>query len=365
MGNGLSPRIRVAAPTGATITGTLGGDTVNFVEESTGVYEADVEKLGPWSLSATSSGKTQTQTVSVNDVGLFEGEQMFKPLNDYTWAEISAISQAGTGANLFSLGDIKAVELSGTCGTLSLNTTLYAYIIGFDHNKDIEGSGITFGTWKTANGKDVCLVDANYDTNKGDGTKAFNLNHWGSSSVVNNRNYGGWKGCDARYDILGSTKTAPSGYGSSPTTSRVGYDASTDTATNPVANTLMSCLPSALRAVMKPITKYTDNTGNNSTAAANVTASVDYLPLLSQVEIFNDSTNVNPTEASYQQQYAYYAAGNSKVKYKHSDTGTAAVLWERSPISNSYRSFSYVSTRGRINSGDSGNICGLAPAFLV
>lgn len=365
MGKGLSPRIRIAAPTGATITASLAGETVTLTEKSTGVYEADVEKLGPWVVSCTSSGKMQTQIVSVSDVGLFEGEQVFKPLNDYTWAEISAISQAGAGANLFSLGDMKAVELSGTCGTLSLNTTLYAYIIGFDHNKGKEGSGITFGTWKTADGKDVCLVDANYGADKSDGTKAFNLNHWGESSSPYNTNYGGWKGCDARYDILGSTKTAPSGYGSTPTTSRVGYDAPTDTATSPVANTLMSCLPSALRAVMKPITKYTNNTGNKSTAAANVTASVDYLPLLSQVEISNDSSNVNPTEASYQQQYAYYAAGNSKVKYKHSDNGAAAGWWERSPTSNSATTFRLVTTNGGISSNNSRYSYGLAPAFLV
>lgn len=365
MGKGLSPRIRVAAPTGATINGTLGTETVNFVEKSTGVYEADVEKLGPWTVSATSGGKTQTQTVSVNDVGLFDGEQMFKPLNDYTWAEISAISQAGTGANLFSLGDMKAVELSGTCGTISLNTTLYAYIIGFDHNKDKEGSGITFGTWKAADGVDVCLADAIPGQYKNDGTKAFNLNHWGNiSSLPYNSNYGGWKGCDARYDILGSTKTAPSGYGSTPTTSRVGYDAPTDTATNPVTRTLMSCLPSALRAVMKPMTKYTDNYGNNSNVADHVTASVDYLPLLAEWEIFGARKYANEYEKNSQAQYAYYASGNSKVKHRSISSGWWPVeWWTRSPTSTSSWASCLVYTSGNMVSYETMRSYGLAPAF--
>ena len=53
--------------------------------------------------------------------------------------------------------------------------------------------------------RDRC--DSNYNSSYTDGRKGFNTNHWG------NYNYGGWKGCDARYDILGSTNKQPSGYG--------------------------------------------------------------------------------------------------------------------------------------------------------
>ena len=192
------------------------------------------------------------------------------------------------------------------------SVTLYCYIIGFNHNSAKEGTGIQFGTWKDAgeDGNDICLA-YQYYTRATDGSKYFSMNHLGS------KNYGGWKGCDLRYDILGSTDTSPSGYGTTLTTDRVGYDASATTATNPVADTLMSCLPADLRAVMKPITKYTDNVGNSSNVEANVTASVDYLPLLSEFEIFGARSYANQYEQSSQAQYQYYVAGNSKIKNRH------------------------------------------------
>lgn len=171
-------------------------------------------------------------------------------LNDNSWATISAVSAKSQGPNYWSVGDCKAVLVKGTVGTLSIDQTLWVYILGFDHNSALEGKGITFGCFKTAQsgGVDVALVDGKYNMDIFDGTKYFNINHWGFDSSPYNTNYGGWKGCDSRYDILGSTKTAPSGYGSIPTTSRVGYDAPADTATNPVVNTLMAALPSDLRA---------------------------------------------------------------------------------------------------------------------
>ena len=52
----------------------------------------------------------------------------------------------------------------------------------------------------------------------------------------------------------------------------------------------MAALPADLRAVMKPITKYTDNIGGGTNDAGNVTASVDYLPLLAEKEIFGSRT---------------------------------------------------------------------------
>ena len=250
-----------------------------------------------------------------------------KALNDQTWAEIRQVSDAGQGSSYWSVGDRKAVLVNGTVGTLAVNQTLYVYILGFNHNSAKEGNGIQFGTFKTAlsGGTDVCLVDGSYNSYKTDGSKIFNMNHWG------NYNYGGWKACDLRYDILGSTNKAPVNYGKARATSDTGYDAPTNTATSPVANTLMAALPADLRAVMKPITKYTDNKGNSSDVAANVTSSLDYLPLLAEQEIFGGNrTYSNQYEKNSQVQYAYYSAGNSKVKYRHSATGSTAYWWERS-----------------------------------
>lgn len=285
-----------------------------------------------------------------------------KALNDQTWAEIRQVSDAGQGSSYWSVGDRKAVLVNGTVGTLAVNQTLYVYILGFNHNSAKEGNGIQFGTFKTAlsGGTDVCLVDGSYNSYKTDGSKIFNMNHWG------NYNYGGWKACDLRYDILGSTNKAPVNYGKARATSDTGYDAPTNTATSPVANTLMAALPADLRAVMKPITKYTDNKGNSSDVAANVTSSLDYLPLLAEQEIFGGNrTYSNQYEKNSQVQYAYYSAGNSKVKYRHSATGSPAYWWGRSPRYNAGNGFCAVGTNGGANSTDAGISGGLAPAFMV
>ena len=285
-----------------------------------------------------------------------------KALNDQTWAEIRQVSDAGQGSSYWSVGDRKAVLVNGTVGTLAVNQTLYVYILGFNHNSAKEGNGIQFGTFKTAlsGGTDVCLVDGSYNSYKTDGSKIFNMNHWG------NYNYGGWKACDLRYDILGSTNKAPVNYGKARATSDTGYDAPTNTATSPVANTLMAALPADLRAVMKPITKYTDNKGNSSDVAANVTSSLDYLPLLAEQEIFGGNrTYSNQYEKNSQVQYAYYSAGNSKVKYRHSATGSTAYWWGRSPGYSTAGGFCYVYTNGNANNNSSRRSYGLAPAFMV
>ena len=67
---------------------------------------------------------------------------------------------------------------------------------------------------------------------------------------------------------------------------------------------LLALLPEELRAVMKPCTKYTDNTGNSMEAAA-VTATQEWLFLLSEWEYYGARTMANEGEQSFQQQYAY------------------------------------------------------------
>lgn len=246
-------------------------------------------------------------------------------------------------------------------------TCYWVYILGFNHNSTKEGTGIHFGGFKTAQtgGTDICLVDSKYNTDVNNGSKLFNMNHWGSSSSPYNTNYGGWAACDIRYDILGSTDKAPTPYGSTKTTSATGQDPSAACATNPVANTLMAALPADLRAVMQPMTKYTDNKGNSSNVAANVTKTIDYLPLLSEFEIFGARSYANQYEKDYQAQYAYYSAGNSKVKYRHSSTGSTAAWWERSPHYNYGYYFCRVNTDGNADFYSSDRSYGLAPAFKI
>ena len=266
-------------------------------------------------------------------------------LNDNDWATISDVAAAGTGDSYWDVGDCKAVSVSGTVGTQSISGTYYVYILGFAHN-GATGT-IDFGTFKSAasGGKDICLIGSMYDSSSTDGTKYFNMNH------DSNTNSGGWKGCDLRYDVLGSTNTD-------------GEDAGTTTATSPVSGTLMAALPSDLRAVMKPMTIYTDNTGGGDDIAYKVTTSVDYLPLLAEYEIFGKRSGANSAEQNYQKQYSYYSSGNSKVKYRHSWNTYAAIWWERSPFCAS-NFFCNVSTNGGASAGDAKYPYGLAPVFRV
>lgn len=318
----------------ATVSRSGNTVTVSHVHQTNGEATITVSCTAGTNYSAPAS-----KTVKVT------AEFILATLNDNSWAAIHSVS--GTGASYWAVGDRKAVAVSGTVGTQAVNGTYYAYIIGFNHNSSKEGNGITFGTFKTAlsGGTDICLVDGKYNGYSTNGTKYFNMNH------SSNTNAGGWKGCDLRYDVLGSTNTNDG-------------DATATTATNPVANTLMAALPSDLRAVMQPMTIYTDNTGGGSDNASYVTKTTDYLPLLAEYEIFGTRTYANSAEKNYQAQYAYYSAGNSKVKYCHSATGSTAWWWERSPNYNNSNNFCNVNTNGNANNNNARNSNGVAPDFV-
>ena len=331
----------------------------------------------PTGASAMYAGETLESTVDAMFV--FEGFQpaatnvtadmdcfavyseQVKSLDQTSWAKISELSADGTAQNYFSVGDTKLIHIEGTVGTVAVNVDYAVYIIGFDHNEELEGKGIHFGTFKSLeNGKDYSLRDEGHDTRYVDGTKHFNMNHWGG-----NNTYGGWAACDLRYDILGSTDKAPLGYGSAKTSSSVGYDASETCAINPVAGTLMAALPSDLRAVMKPMTKYTDGKGNKSTTEDGVIATIDYLPLLAEFEVSGTRSRANQYEQYKQKRYAYYAAGNSVLKIGHSVNAYAS-WWGRSQDTGYNYSFWYVNASGGVTGcrhQDYSNC--LAPIFKV
>ena len=139
----------------------------------------------------------------------------------------------------------------------------------------------------------------------------------------------------------------------------------TGTPTSPPANTLLAALPADLRAVMKPVTKYTDNTANGTNVASNVTGTTDYLFLLAEFEVFGARYYANSAEQNYQLQYDYYKAGNSKIHYKHSATGTAVVVWLRSPYYNGNGRFCEIASNGYYNYTNASWSWAVAPGFAV
>ena len=258
-----------------------------------------------------------------------------KALDNYTWDEISQISSANLGENYFSVGDRKQITLNGTVGDLTLsNYSTYAFIIGFNHNSSREGTGrIHFQLAKTAlsGGTDICFTDSSY--NSSGSSAAFRMN-------TSSTNSGGWEDSYMRNSICGTSKTSTSGR-------------------------FMGAIPAALRNALKSVTKYTDNTGNASTSSSAVTATTDYIFLLSEYEVFGSCSISNSNEASRQQQYAYYSAGNSKDKYRHTSTSSAARWWLRSASHYFSDDFARVYTNGNVVNVVASYSLGVAPGFCV
>lgn len=328
-GGGMKPKIIVTAPTGTVVTATK-GTTVIAAGEAGDKYVILADDYGVWTVTGTKGSQSASRDVNVVSVDTYEVTLRYvsSTLNDNDWATIRDIADASEGANYWSVGDTKQITINGKLSdglTLS-NYSTYVYIIGFDHNKDVEGTGIAFQGFKTAqtNGTDVCLCDNGYNGNKFSG-QWFNMNN-------NNSTVGGWNSCNMRNNTLPVVKAA---------------------------------LPSDLQAVLKTTTLYTDNTGGNSTSASYVTATQDELYLLAEFEIFGARTYANTAEQNYQKQYAYYVAGNSKVKHRHDGTATAAWWWERSVVATYGDNICCVSTAGTAYLYYADLSGGLAPCFKV
>lgn len=336
MARGTELKIIVSVASGATVTATKGSKVVSGTSVN-GTCTLVVPEGGEWTVSATLGGETSKSNV-VNVTSSYDTTLVFIPpiLNDNSWETIREISDAGTGENFWSIGDRKEVTLNGTVGALTLsNYTTYAFIIGFNHNSSVEGTNrIHFQLGKTAlsGGTDVALCDGYYGSNNS--INGFEMNH-------SNGSWGGWKLSHMRTEICGTSLTSYSG-------------------------TILAVIPAALRAALKPVTKYTDNTGGGgSPTASYVTATTDYFFPLSEYEVSGASANSNGYERDKQVQYSYYSAGNSKIKYNHGAISTAIFYWTRSPSVNAEACFVVVMSNGASLNYKADISSGFAPGFCV
>ena len=270
--------------------------------------------------------KTTTQAITVTTIST--------TLNSNSWATIKAVSDAGQGDNYWDVGDTKTITINGTVqGFTFSNLSIAVFILGFNHNSGREGTNrIHFQIGKISN-KLVGLCDSGYGSYVSNG---FCMN-------TSRTNSGGWNGSHMRKNVLGNTGTPSS----------------------PPANTLLAALPADLRAVMKSVTKYSDNTGGGSNTASYVTATTDWLFLLAEFEYHGARTYANSAEQNYQQQYAYYKAGNSKVHYRHDNTGSAVCAWCRSVSASSSGNFCLVGTDGTAGYSNADISRAVAPGFAA
>ena len=329
-----SDTITVTRPGSGTVTASsdntniatvsVSGTTITVTAKATGSATITVSVGADTNYTAPSS---KTFTVAVTLVS--------KTLSSNSWAVIKAVSDAGQGANYWSVGDTKRITLNGKVGAYTFsNFNVDVFILGFNHNSSKEGSNrIHFQIGKVS-GKAVALCDSQYN---GSGSSAmFHMNSSDSNS-------GGWNGSYMRKTLLGNSNTPAS----------------------TLENSLMAALPSDLLAVMKTVTKYTDNTGGGSNSSGNVTATADYLFLLAEFEVFGTRYWANQYEQNSQKQYDYYKAGNSRVAYNHSAVSTAVWWWLRSADSSYSYLFCDVSTDGSYGRNGAYYSAGLRPGFAV
>lgn len=221
----------------------------------------------------------------------------------------SAITNT-TSTVYIDFGSVHRKVSVGDQVTLSLNGTNYAFdVIGFNH--DTLTDTAAYGE-ETATGK-AGITFQMHDL-------------FATTYVMNsyNTNNGGWKSSAMRTSTMATMK---------------GY------------------LPVAWQTAIKPVNKASGTGGGSSSGTETVS---DNCFLLAEIEIFGSTTESVSGEGT---QYAYYKAGNSKVKYKG---GSAYAWWERSPSSGYIDFFCYVySTTGSATYYPASNSLGVAFGFCV
>ena len=309
---------------GATVTATLGSKTVTGVSVG-GQVRLKIPQEGKWTVSATNG----TMVSAPQEVSVPATVDLALPshvLNDTSWAVIKQMSAAGEGANFWAVGDCKEITMNGkvSSGLTLSNYTAFVYIIGFDHNSEREGTGIAFMGFKTkqTDGKFVCLTDDNYSNYASAGFIIYPQT--GDYSTTK------WSECYMRNVVMPLIKAA---------------------------------FPTDLQAVVKTSSIYSEQiSGNNITMAAFN----EEVYLLAEYEVFGTRTYATTSEPNFLKQYAYFAAGNSKVAYRHNYPNNKAQWWERSMCAGDSLRHCKVSDNGSADYRSYGYYSyGVAPCFKV
>ena len=237
-------------------------------------------------------------------------------LNNNTWEQISLAAQKGVAENVWRVGDTKEITLSGSVGGVNLSGTYLCYILGFNHNAALEGDNrIHFQLARSTAGKELCFY--RYQLSSAFGTA------------------GGWEKCSLRNEILGTSVANYSG-------------------------TFIGTLPAELRDVMRTAQKYSDN---GSGSFGTVSATTDYLWIPAEKEVFGSVSEGTSGQEQYQSQYAYYASGGSKIRFRHNNTRFNESWWLRSRAD--AFTFCYVDDTGNVMNEVPSEEYGVAPIFCV
>ena len=294
-------RLTVTIDAGSQITISKGDTNISLT--GTGSDQVYLPSTGTWAVTASKDDLDASAEVECSAYQDYSVELAYiqEVLDDNSWEMIKRVADADEGANWWSVGDTKSIVLNGKIGILQANTmAIDVFILGFNHNASREGQHLIHFAIGKISGKQVALCDSQY--NDYTSSTCFHMNS-------SDDNGGGWNQSYMRKTILGNSGSPSS----------------------PPANSLLAALPADLRAVMQSVNKYTDNTGNGSNSSGAVTATVDWLWLMAEFEVYGRRTYANDYEKNSQQQYDYFKAGNAKLFYNHGSTGSVVWAWSRSP----------------------------------
>lgn len=327
--------LTVNVESGASVSVTDGDTTLQDTSENGSVLFY-LPNTGTWTVSASKDDLDTEDAVVVSSYTNYSVSLNFIPsvLNDASWEMVKMASDKGIAESIWEVGDTKSIVINGEVqGYTFNNLSIDTFIIGFNHNADVEGNNrIHFMIGKISS-KDVALCDNNY--NSLSASNGFRMNKSSTNS-------GGWNASYMRTTVLGNSGTP----------------------TSPVSSSMMNALPQDLKNVIKSVTKWTDNTGG-SNSSSNVTSTTDYLFIPAEFEVQGDRDNANQYEKNHQTQYSYFSSGNDKISYKHTSTSSACYWWCRSPLYYGRDQFVTVFTDGSLDYYSANYSYGVRPCFCV
>ena len=273
-----------------TITAGLSGTTSILVNQA-----ADTNHFA-------STAKSITVTVS-------------RSLNSLSWAQINTLAKNGTLSNYCKVGDWKNVTLNGTVGTVSMNGTYRAVLIGINHNSGIEGDNRAHFAFK----------EYRYVP---DALNAFSDSKYGETTD------------DENYFI--GAEVAPNA-----STPLMNY-----------SNAFLACFPAELQNVIVACKKY----WVYQSAYINVRSALKVWSL-SAVEVFGANAISNNQIAGLTKQYEYFTNGNGRfaVSLKNSSS-LMTKYWLRDSTENTRYA---VNINGSLIEVDKNTSLGIVPCFAI
>ena len=294
------------SPTTMTLDMNTSSKTITVTRAGNGTISASSNNTAAATVSV--SGTTVTVTGVANGsatitVSVAAGTNHNAPASQTCAVTVSFLSDT------FSANEWSAIIAA--CASGSVPST---WVVGNQKTMTINGASYT-----------VTIIGKNHDTYTGGGTAplTFQLQDcYGTKYQMNtgDTNSGGWSSCAMRSTSLPA---------------------------------ILALMPSEVRAGIKEVNKLTSAGSQSSTI--NTTA--DKLFLLSEVEVFGSVTYSKSGEGT---QYAYYAAGNSKVK---NFDGSANTWWGRSPFGSYSAAFCGVNSNGNADGYNASSSIGVAFGF--